>query len=453
MIKRLISIILILLLFAIPAQAQLGTVPHTFTTGVNNIGDLNENFSTAYANSLNRTGGIMTGSLTSQAILPAATATYDFGSSLVKYRDGWFSRNLDVGGNFNLVGTLSDSDSAVNIADQLAVTSTTVPQEQIKYDASNYYEVSVSSAGAVTLNAVGASQGFTFSDPVTAATISGSTTFTGDITFSGTTITHSGISPYLKFIETDGSSDAKRWRFYPNADTFTLSLLSDSEATENNIFTVSRTGTTVGVFTLFTTQLRNQAGSTSAPAFSFASDTNTGIYSVGADAIGFVTGGSGRWQIDSSGNLLPVAAQTYEIGSGSAEVKLITLSDGTAGSFGLCITETSTCGVGNYTTMAMDLGVFTLTQNGTITSTLTLNGNSGSMEVSGLGDFDLNTLVPKLSNQSSTPATNLGSSTEVRLYLKAPYVVYQYNDGGTYRYKYLDLSGTGVTWVHSTSAP
>lgn len=28
-----------------------------------------------------------------------------------------------------------------------------------------------------------------------------------------------------------------------------------------------------------------------------------------------------------------------------------------------------------------------------------------------------------------------------------------YNDAGTMRYKYLDMSGTGVTWVHTTTAP
>jgi hypothetical protein len=38
-------------------------------------------------------------------------------------------------------------------------------------------------------------------------------------------------------------------------------------------------------------------------------------------------------------------------------------------------------------------------------------------------------------------------------YFKGTKLVIQYNDGGTVRYKTLDLTSTGVTWVHSTSAP
>ncbi len=52
----------------------------------------------------------------------------------------------------------------------------------------------------------------------------------------------------------------------------------------------------------------------------------------------------------------------------------------------------------------------------------------------------------------STPS-NPGASNEVHSYIKGGKVVYQYNNAGTVRYKYLDLTGTGVTWVHTTTAP
>ena len=52
-------------------------------------------------------------------------------------------------------------------------------QLRLGYDASNYYSTTVSSAGAVTLNAVGASAGFTFSDAVT---LSSTSTATGLLT-------------------------------------------------------------------------------------------------------------------------------------------------------------------------------------------------------------------------------------------------------------------------------
>lgn len=49
---------------------------------------------------------------------------------------------------------------------QVTITSTTAPQLTVAYDGSNHLQVSVSSAGAVTLNATGASAGFTFADVV-----------------------------------------------------------------------------------------------------------------------------------------------------------------------------------------------------------------------------------------------------------------------------------------------
>jgi hypothetical protein len=45
-------------------------------------------------------------------------------------------------------------------------------------------------------------------------------------------------------------------------------------------------------------------GSVSAPSITFTGDTNTGIYSPGADTIAFVEGGTEAMRIDSSGNLL-----------------------------------------------------------------------------------------------------------------------------------------------------
>jgi len=54
---------------------------------------------------------------------------------------------------------------------------------------------------------------------------------------------------------------------------------------------------------------------------------------------------------------------------------------------------------------------------------------------------------------SSTPTRGLTSSTDAQMYIKGGYLVFRYNDGGTYRYKYLNLAGTGTSWTHSTTAP
>ncbi|NCF69298.1 MAG: hypothetical protein GWP61_25380 [Chloroflexi bacterium] len=39
------------------------------------------------------------------------------------------------------------------------------------------------------------------------------------------------------------------------------------------------------------------------------------------------------------------------------------------------------------------------------------------------------------------------------VYIKGSNFIIKYNDGGTTRYKYLDLSGTGTTWSHSSTEP
>lgn len=53
---------------------------------------------------------------------------------------------------------------------------------------------------------------------------------------------------------------------------------------------------------------------------------------------------------------------------------------------------------------------------------------------------------------ASTP--NAGSSgTQLHIYVKGDKLIFQWNDGGTVRYKYITLSGTSVTWTHTTTAP
>jgi hypothetical protein len=75
-------------------------------------------------------------------------------------------------------------------------------------------------------------------------------------------------------------------------------------------------------------------GSASAPAFSFTGDTNTGIYSPGADQVAVATNGVGRLVIDSLGRLLigETAAATSESfltvknGSGACELNIMSSS-------------------------------------------------------------------------------------------------------------------------------
>ncbi len=73
---------------------------------------------------------------------------------------------------------------------------------------------------------------------------------------------------------------------------------------------------------------------------------------------------------------------------------------------------------------------------------------SGNLNVQGNGTFG-SFVKYKTSLTPTTPA----NGTECNLYFKSNKLVIQYNDAGTTRYKYLDLNGTGVTWIHTTVAP
>jgi hypothetical protein len=54
---------------------------------------------------------------------------------------------------------------------------------------------------------------------------------------------------------------------------------------------------------------------------------------------------------------------------------------------------------------------------------------------------------------TATPPDPSDGHNDVHMYTKGSKLIFQFNDGGTVRYKYLDLSGTGTTWVHTTTAP
>ena len=56
-------------------------------------------------------------------------------------------------------------------------------------------------------------------------------------------------------------------------------------------------------------------------------------------------------------------------------------------------------------------------------------------------------------NEDTVAPGSPTASNQCRIYMKADKLVIQYNQAGTVRYKYLTLSGTGVTWVHTTTAP
>jgi len=66
-----------------------------------------------------------------------------------------------------------------------------------------------------------------------------------------------------------------------------------------------------------------EMGSDTSPSFSFRNDPDTGIYSPGADRLGFVTMGTKRFEIDATGHLIPNGPNLYDIGSTSLPTRAI----------------------------------------------------------------------------------------------------------------------------------
>lgn len=114
------------------ADAQI-TVPFpAFTSGTTIQPDeVNQNFG-KFADALNRTGGTMTGTLTTRDVLPDGNNTRDLGLTGTRYRDGWFGRNVAVGGTFGATGAATFS-STIAVSDT-ATLRTLLPQTTATYD-------------------------------------------------------------------------------------------------------------------------------------------------------------------------------------------------------------------------------------------------------------------------------------------------------------------------------
>jgi len=79
-------------------------------------------------------------------------------------------------------------------------------------------------------------------------------------------------------------------------------------------------------------------------------------------------------------------------------------------------------------------------------------GNTASVTDSGDRTMENWFGVMSLPEVNATPSDPLVSA-QARFYFKDNKIIFMYDDAGTVRYKYLDLTGTGVTWVAVTSAP
>lgn len=126
-------------------------------------------------------------------------------------------------------------------------------------------------------------------------------------------------------------------------------------------------------------------GSSASPSFTFSSDTDTGIYRLAADQLGFAVGGDSAARIDASGRLVIGGNQARTI-TGVAPWLQIEGQNFNAGSLSLLVNESSAAS-GAYLVMARTrsttAGGLTAVQNGDVLGQVRLAGSDGANYIVG----------------------------------------------------------------------
>ena len=180
----------------------------------------------------------------------------------------------------------------------------------------------------------------TFSDLDTGAYFPAANTFGvatgGTLRFSVST---SLVTSTLVFRGPDGSATAPTYSFTSDTDTgFYLGATGSIGITHSGVFRVAISSTLFSV----TLPVQGADGSAGTPEFSFTSDPNTGMYSVGADQLGFSTGGTLRLTLTTArlDAALPIQLQGYTVATLPAGVEGDTayVTDALAPAYGVAVT-------------------------------------------------------------------------------------------------------------------
>ncbi len=164
---------------------------------------------------------------------------------------------------------------------------------------------------------------------VSGLTLTGTVTASGNLTLGGTlTLTASQVNAVGTITNsTTGNAASATSVGITNTTTSGTYYPLFASATSGNQVARVDTGLTynpgtdtlsTGVSTA-TSAYRGGNGTASLPAYSFSGDTNTGMYWMSADTLGFATGGANRMRIDSAGrviigNTVPFTNSVFTIG-------------------------------------------------------------------------------------------------------------------------------------------
>lgn len=259
--KRISSLLASLLLTATAASAQV-TIPNTFTPNtVAQSALVNANFSQLGQQALNRAGGIITGNI---SVDPGVTIDgIDIGAVLGGTGTPTFSTvtitgtgasALDVGGGIN-AGT-----GNVGIVD----TTGKIPGISSTYFASldgsnitNILEANIADgsllarvAGTETITAT-----WTFNASGTALKI-GSAGAPNSNVAKAEYFSNTGYAPWGS-TDTAGATDEKYWQFIHGANFISFRAVNDANSVSTDLFTLTRSGATLGTTTFATAMVYN----------------------------------------------------------------------------------------------------------------------------------------------------------------------------------------------------
>jgi len=150
---------------------------------------------------------------------------------------------------------------------------------------------------------------------------------------------------------TNASQAAARTYTIPDAGTAASFVMTEGAQTINGAKTLGSV-------------LLGPDGTGLLPTYSFTNDPNTGMFSSGANAIGFATDGTERWIINSSGAFNPLTDNANDIGNGTVNPRDIYITRGIKGisaNFGVRGIADATCTLATYTTGKDIISIITLT--------------------------------------------------------------------------------------------
>ena len=169
-----------------------------------------------------------------------------------------------------------------------------------------------------------------------------------------------------------------------------LGTMSVQDAAAVSVDKLEVTDKIDGNLTVSSGQMQVTGGAASAPSYAFDGDTDTGMSRPTTNAINFVTGGTERWRINSSGNLIAnstgIDFGSVAGGTGTPAADGGLLNDFERGSFTPSFTSTGTAPTLTY---LAQVGTYTkvgnlVTCHGRVRVNAVTGAGTGSLQITGL---------------------------------------------------------------------